>query len=115
MFFIRMRTYQTKKHGIRESYRVIETYVEAGKKKQRVICNLGHHATPELALEKEKKLLERETQDIEEGRYRFHKFRHSIEEIHKKHIKRVEKLEAAVAKMCAMGDILDTTQVDAKK
>ncbi len=89
---------------------MIETYLEAGKKKQRVICNLGHYATPELALEKEKKLLEIETQDIKEERYRFHKYRHSIEEIHKKHIKRVEELEAVVSKMRTMGDIFDTTE-----
>ncbi len=94
---------------------MFETYREAGKKKQRVIFNLGQYPTPELALEREKKLLERETKDIKEGRYRFHKYRHSIEEIHKKHIKRVEELEAVVAKMRAMGDILDATQVDAKK
>ncbi len=83
MFFVRKRTYRTKKHGVRESYRVIETYREAGKIRQRVICNLGHYATPELALEREKKSVERERQDMKEGRYRFHKYRHSIEEIHK--------------------------------
>ncbi len=88
---------------------MIETYREAGKIRQRVICNLGHYATPELALEREKKSLERETQDMKEGRYRFHKYRHSIEEIHKKHIKRVEELEAVVSKMRAMGDIFDIT------
>ncbi len=89
---------------------MIETYLEAGKKKQTVICNLGQYPTPELALEREKKLLERETQDIKEGQYRFHNYRHSIEEIHKKHIKRVEKLEAVVSKMRTMGDIFDTTE-----
>lgn len=83
---------------------MIETYREAGKIRQRVILNLGQYPTPELALEREKRLLERETQDIKEGCYRFHEYRHSIEEIHKKHIKRVEELEAIVSKMRARDD-----------
>ncbi len=81
---------------------MIETYREAGKEKQRVICNLGQYARPELALEREKKSLERETQDIEEGRYRFHKYRQSIEEIHKNHVKRVKELETVVSKVRTM-------------
>ena len=54
--FIRRRLSKNKS-GFTETYRLIETYHEGGKVKQRTICNLGRDATLEEALENTRSLV----------------------------------------------------------
>jgi hypothetical protein len=50
MAFIRCREFRWKRGGTGKTYQLIETYREAGKVRQRILANLGAHATIEGAI-----------------------------------------------------------------
>ena len=109
--FIRKQIRKSKKWGIGKSYQVIETYREGGKVKQRVVCNLGWDATPELALKTAKERLEAcdgwmkkpYPMHYDSGRYIPEDVRAKKEQERlKEYLKwenRVKELEAVVSKM----------------
>lgn len=109
--FIRKRERISTTGKINTTYQLLETYREAGKVKQRVICNLMGHATPEEALEYAKTKVEmlknsRIRMQEEKGKCSFPQcYRYSYWE------KRLNELNNVVSRLSRRHEIIDRTKV----